>query len=59
MTVPRLSHLQELKEENAKLKPVYAAFALMHHALKDVVGPQGQDSVVAGVLPTQSSSFLA
>jgi len=37
MTVPHLSQLRELQEENAKLKRMYADLALMHHALKDVV----------------------
>jgi putative transposase len=37
MTVPLLSQLRELQDENAKLKRMYADLALMHHALKDVV----------------------
>lgn len=37
MTVPHLSQLRELQEENTKLKRMYADLALMHHALKDVV----------------------
>ena len=37
MTVPHLSQLRELQDENAKLKRIYADLALMHHALKDVV----------------------
>jgi putative transposase len=37
MTVPHLSQLRELQDENAKLKRMYADLALMHHALKDVV----------------------
>jgi putative transposase len=37
MMVPHLSQLRELQEESAKLKRMYADFALIHHALKDVV----------------------
>lgn len=37
MTVPHLSQLRQLQDENAELKRMYADLALMHHALKDVV----------------------
>lgn len=37
MTVSHLAQLQQLQDENAKLKRTYADLALMHHALKDVV----------------------
>jgi putative transposase len=37
MTVPHLSQLRELQDENARLKRMYADSALMHSALKDVV----------------------
>lgn len=37
MTVPHLSQLRELQDENARLKRMYAELALMHNALKDVV----------------------
>ncbi len=37
MTVPHLSQLRELQEENVKLKRMYADLTLMHHVLKDVV----------------------
>lgn len=37
MTVSHLSQLRELRDENAKLKRMYADLALMHHVLKDVV----------------------
>lgn len=33
MTVPHLSQLRQLQDENAKLKRMYAELALMHHAL--------------------------
>ena len=33
MTVPHLSQLRQLQDENAKLKRMYADLALMHHAL--------------------------
>jgi putative transposase len=38
MTVPHLAQLRELQDENARLKRMYADLALMHNALKDVVG---------------------
>lgn len=37
MTVPHLSQLRELQDENARLKRMYADLALMHNALKDVI----------------------
>lgn len=37
MTVSHLSQLRQLRDENAKLKRMYADLALMHHALKGVV----------------------
>jgi putative transposase len=37
MSVPHLTQLRELQEENAKLKRMNSDLALMHHALKDVV----------------------
>jgi putative transposase len=37
MTVPHLSQLRELQNENARLKRMCADLALMHNALKDVV----------------------
>ena len=38
MTVPHLAQLRELQDENARLKRMYADLALMHNALKNVVG---------------------
>ena len=37
MSVPHLAELRTLKEENAKLKRMYAELALVHTALQDVV----------------------
>ena len=37
MTVPHLSQLRELQEENAKLKRMYADLALENAAIKDVL----------------------
>ena len=37
ITIPHLSQLRELQDENARLKHMYADLALMHNALKDIV----------------------
>ncbi len=47
MSVPLLSQMCELQDENSRLKRLYADFVRVHNSLKDVVGVVCSENQIA------------